>query len=119
MTRIRASRECRPIWNRSISRARARILAARGHVDAAIAAYVRTLSLAVNGAVPLAVWMSNRDRRLVDPLHWQDHADLAALYARAGDTSSAAAHRRIAEAARVPLREGPVSKSALAGWFQW
>jgi len=98
-----------------VARARARILAAQGDIDAAIAGFVRTLSLAVNGAVPLAVWMSNRDRRLVDPLHWQDHADLAALYGRAGDASSASAHRRIAEAARVPLREGPASKSALAG----
>jgi tetratricopeptide (TPR) repeat protein len=82
-------------------RARARTLAAIGNAEDAIAAYRRVLKAALVGAVPLSVWTSNRDRHLVDPGHWRDHAALAALCERAGDAASASAHRRIAAAAGV------------------
>jgi len=86
-------------------RTRSRALAAIGDLAGAIAAARRVLALALDGAVPLSVWASNRDGRLVDPDHMRDHARLASLYRRAGDAAGAAAHQRIAEAAGVPLEE--------------
>jgi tetratricopeptide (TPR) repeat protein len=78
---------------------------ALGDYGAAIAAANRALSLALGGAVPLSVWTSNRDRRLVDPDHLGDHERLASLHRRVGDRAAATAHQRIVEAAGLPVRE--------------
>lgn len=86
---------------RTLCRARAAV----GDVDAAIAAGSRALSLALAGEVPLSVWTCNRDQRLVDPDHLEDHARLASLYRLAGDTAAALAHQRIAGAAGKPHEE--------------
>jgi Flp pilus assembly protein TadD len=82
-------------------RTRAVALAQLGDLPSAIEAYTRVLSLAAAGAVPLRLRMCNRDRRLVDPRHWRDHAAIASLLRRAGDAAGGAAHERIARAAGV------------------
>jgi tetratricopeptide (TPR) repeat protein len=86
-------------------RTRARARAALGDLDGAVAAGTRTLALALDGGVPLSVWTSNRDRRLVDPDHAHDHARLSSWYRRAGDLAAADAHRRIAQAGGVAVEE--------------
>jgi hypothetical protein len=86
---------------RTLSRARA----GAGDLAGAIAAGTHVLALALSGAVPLSVWAANRDRRLVDPDHFNDHARLAALYRRAGDAAAARAHQRIAEAGGVAVED--------------
>ena len=80
-------------------RTRGRALAALDDAPGAIAALRRALVLALDGAVPLSLWMSNRDRRLVDPSHWDDHALLGALYRRQWRIEEAVPHERIAAAA--------------------
>jgi tetratricopeptide (TPR) repeat protein len=80
-------------------RTRGVALDALGDVAGAIEAYSRALTLATAGAVPLHMRTSNRDRRLVDPRHWDDHAALAALYARAGNATLARVHEVMARAA--------------------
>jgi tetratricopeptide repeat protein len=82
-------------------RTRAVALTQLGDLPPAIEAYTRVLSLAAAGAVPLRLRMCNRDRRLVDPRHWRDHAAIGSLLRRAGDAAGGAAHERIARAAGV------------------
>jgi hypothetical protein len=55
---------------------------------------------ALAGAVPLSVWTSYRERRLIDP----DHARLASLHLVARDIAASSSHQRIA-AAGMPLEE--------------
>lgn len=86
--------DCRIDAWRTLCRAQA----AAGEVQAAIASGTRGLSLALAGAVPLSVWTSNPDHRLVDPDHLADHARLATLHSLAGNACAASAHQRIADA---------------------
>lgn len=80
-----------------VVRTLARVRAARGALPAAIDAYTRAMTLALHGAVPLTgPWSSNRDRRLIDPQHWQDHAAVGDLHARLGDPHAAIAYYQIA-----------------------
>lgn len=80
-------------------RTRGGVLAALGEMRGAIECYTRALSLALAGAVPLHMRTSNRDRRLVDPRHWDDHAALAGLYRQTGDARLARVHEAMAQAA--------------------
>ena len=73
--------------------------AALGEPRAAVEAYERAMALSLRGAVPLGgPWSSNRERRLVDPGHWTDHAAAGDLRARLGDLDAAIAHYTIAAA---------------------
>lgn len=75
----------------SLARARERAL------PVAIAARQRALSLSLAGAPSVrGPWTTNPERRLVDPMHWGDHAALGDLHARRGDVDAAVAHYRIA-----------------------
>ncbi len=77
----------------------ARAQAALGQPRLAVRACDRALGLALRGVAPIGgPWLSNPERRLVDPEHWADHAAAAELHAVLGDQAAAAAHRRIAEA---------------------
>lgn len=83
---------------RTLARARA----ALGQPRQAVRACDRALGLALRGATPIGgPWLSNPERRLVDPEHWADHAVAAELHGVLGDRAAAAAHRRIAEAGRA------------------
>jgi tetratricopeptide (TPR) repeat protein len=86
---------------RTLCRARS----ASGDVQGAIAAGLRGLCLALDGAVPLSVWTSNRDRGMVDPEHFADHSRLSSLYRRAGAAAAALAHQRIAAVGGVCVED--------------
>lgn len=76
-----------------------------GERRAAIQAYEHAMALSLRGATPLGgPWSSNRDRRLVDPRHWSDHATAGDLHASLGDLDAAIAHYRIAAAGAPALR---------------
>jgi hypothetical protein len=80
-------------------RTRGLAFAGLGDSRRAIDCYTHALSLALAGAVPLHMRTSNRDRRLVDPAHWDDHSALAALYRRTGEARLAYVHEAMAGAA--------------------
>jgi tetratricopeptide (TPR) repeat protein len=93
--RSRVSFESIEAW-RTIARA----AAALGDRERAHAAYFHAMRLALHGTVPVnGPWGANPERRLVDPDHWRDHAEAAALHHVAGDLDSARAHYQIAIAA--------------------
>ena len=89
-------------------RTRGRALAGVGDTRRAVDCYLRALSLAAGGAVPLDMRTTNRDRRLVDPRHWHDHAALARLYARLGEARPAGVHAAMAGAALGDRQSGVV-----------
>jgi tetratricopeptide (TPR) repeat protein len=79
--------------------------AALGERRAAIQAYEHALALSLAGAPPLrGPWSTNRDRHLVDPRHWSDHAAAGDLHAALGDLDAAIAHYRIASAGAPAVR---------------
>lgn len=87
---------------RTLGEARARLGARR----AALQAYERAMALSLRGAAPLGgPWSSNRDRRLIDPRHWGDHAAAGDVHAGLGDLDAAIAHYRIATAGAPTLRQ--------------
>jgi tetratricopeptide (TPR) repeat protein len=76
----------------------ARVVAA-SDPDAAIAAYERSLALAVRGVVPLSVIpTSNIDGRIIDPAHARTYAEIARLHADAGRIEEAVRNDAIAAA---------------------
>jgi Tfp pilus assembly protein PilF len=88
------------VW-RTLARARAQL----GEHRTAIQAYERALALALRGGTGLGgPWLSNPDRRLVDPRHWGDHAAAGDLHARLGRLDAAIAHYRIAAAGAPAVR---------------
>lgn len=95
---------------RTLARAAARL----GDRARALDAYARAMKLTLHGAVPFTgPWAANLERRLVDPWHWRDHAEVAALHVANGEIEAAIAHLRIAAAAAPRMRWLPLRLAAL------